>query len=242
VTSTARTIADNYHAVCERIAAACQRCGRQPGSVQLVAVTKYAELEWVSQIVNLGCIDLGENRPQQLLGRAGVIAAHVNWHLIGPLQRNKVRSILGVASLIHSADSLRVLQAIDRIAGELNLRPRVLIELRLSGEEEKHGFAADDLLATWDQMLQLEHIALEGLMTMAAYSSDPEHARPVFARLRDLRDELQRRSPPAAAGRFIQLSMGMTGDFEVAIEEGATIVRIGSALWEGLESSRSASG
>lgn len=209
--------------------------------MQLVAVTKYAELEWIREITNLGCTELGENRPQQLLARAGAIAAPVNWHLIGPLQRNKVRSILPVVRLIHAADSLRVLQAIDRIAAELSLRPRVLVEVNLSGEEAKHGFAADELLAAWDDALQLQNVAVEGLMTMAAYSSDPEQARPVFAGLRDLRSELRQRSPPEAAGRLTQLSMGMTGDFEVAIEEGATIVRIGSALWEGLESPRLAS-
>jgi pyridoxal phosphate enzyme (YggS family) len=219
------------------MAAACSRCGRDPASVLLVAVTKYARLEWIRDIVALGVTELGENRPQQLAARACEISAPVNWHLIGPLQRNKVRSTLPIAALIHAADSLRVLEAIDRIAGEMALRPRVLIEVNLTGEEAKHGFEADDLVASWKRIAEFRQISIEGLMTMAAYTADPETARPVFARLRSLRDELQAQSPSDLAARLTQLSMGMTGDFEVAIEEGATIVRIGSALWQGLESS-----
>jgi PLP dependent protein len=237
-----QVIAENFRSVRERIALACRRCGRDPSSVLLVAVTKYARLEWIREIVALGAADLGENRPQQLAARAGEISGRVNWHLIGPLQRNKVRSTLPIASLIHSIDSLRVMEAIDRIACDVDLKPRVLMEVNLSGEEAKHGFEADDLFAVWDRVLAFNQISVAGLMTMAAYSPDPETARPAFARLRRLRDELQQRSPPEVAGRMTHLSMGMTGDFEVAIEEGATIVRIGSALWQGLESSRPPAG
>ena len=228
-----RTIDENYRAVRERIGAACRRVGRDPASVTLVAVTKYAELAWMRRLVALGAVELGENRPQQLVARAREIPDPVHWHLIGHLQRNKVRSVLPVTTLIHSADSLRLLQAIDRIAGELALQPRVLVELNLSGDSAKHGFQIDELRRVWDEALQLEHVRIEGLMTMAAYSPNPEDARPAFRRLRELRDELQSRL--GAATRLEHLSMGMTGDFEVAIEEGATLVRIGSALWEGLD-------
>src|SRR4029434_3078020 len=117
----------------ERIAAACRRAGRDPASVTLVAVTKYAEIEWVRRLVELGVLELGENRPQQLVARAQQTAGPVRWHLIGHLQRNKVRSVLPLTTLIHSADSLRLLQAVDRVAAELTLRPRVLIEVNLSG-------------------------------------------------------------------------------------------------------------
>jgi pyridoxal phosphate enzyme (YggS family) len=233
VTPIDQIIAANYHAVRARIAAACQRAGRDPASVTLVAVTKYAEIDWVRQLVELGVVELGESRPQQLVQRAHKISASLHWHLIGPLQRNKVRSILPLTTLIHSADSLRLLEAIDRIAGELALRPHVLIEVNLSGETAKHGFQIEDLHASWQSILMLPHLQIEGLMTMAAYESDAEKARPAFIRLRELRDELQSRSG-AAEVRLEKLSMGMTGDFEVAIEEGATLVRIGSALWEGL--------
>jgi pyridoxal phosphate enzyme (YggS family) len=231
--ATDRTIDENYRRVRERMAAACQRAGRDPAAVTLVAVIKYAELDWARHLASLGAVELGENRPQQLVRRAAQIAAPVHWHLIGPLQRNKVRSILPLVSLIHSADSLRLLQAIDRISGELNLRPRVLIEVNLSGEAEKHGFLAEELSAAWPPVLTLRNVQIEGLMTMAGWSPDPENARPAFRRLRELRDQLQSQS--GSATRLEHLSMGMTGDFEVAIEEGATLVRIGSALWEGLE-------
>ncbi len=214
------------------MAAACRRAGREPESVTLVAVTKYAELDWIRALIGLGVLQLGENRPQQLVARAEAIEAPVHWHLIGHLQRNKVRSILPLTSVIHSADSLRILEAIDRIAAELDLRPRVLIEVNLSGEEAKHGFRVGALREEWDSVLKLGRIQVEGLMTMAAYSPDPESARPAFHQLRELRDELQARS--GAAAELKDLSMGMTGDFEVAIEEGATLVRVGSALWERL--------
>jgi pyridoxal phosphate enzyme (YggS family) len=230
-----QTIQQNLATVRRRIDEACRRSSREPSAVSLVAVTKYAELDWVRQLIRLGVTELGENRPQQLLQRAGLITEPVAWHLIGNLQRNKVRAIMPRASLIHSVDSVRLLEAIERIAGELDLKPRVLLEVHLSGEAAKQGFDVADLRGAWDQIQQLERTQVTGLMTMAAYSENPEDARPVFARLRELRNELQSRCPGPLADQFQQLSMGMTGDFEVAIEEGATLVRIGSALWEGLE-------
>jgi pyridoxal phosphate enzyme (YggS family) len=233
MTSSECRIDENYRRVRERMAAACARAGRDPAAVTLVAVTKYAEIEWARRLVALGAVELGENRPQQLVQRAAQITAPVRWHLIGPLQRNKVRSILPLASLIHSADSLRLLQAIDRIGGELGLRPRVLLEVNLSGEAEKHGFLAEELLTAWKQLPWLPNLQIEGLMTMAGWSPDAENARPAFRALRELRDELRSRSGSTTC--LEHLSMGMTGDFEVAIEEGATLVRIGSALWEGLK-------
>lgn len=230
--SLAETIAENRAAVRRRVAAACARAGRDPVEVTLVAVTKYAKLEWVRELALQGEIELGESRPQQLVARAAELNVPVHWHLIGSLQRNKVRMLLAATTLIHSVDSLKLLEAIDRIAGELKLAPRVLLEVNLTREEAKHGFARGDLPAQWEQAARLEHVRIEGLMTMAAYAPDAEAARPVFAELRRLRDELRSRAVPAKA--LPQLSMGMSGDFEVAIEEGATIVRIGTALWENL--------
>jgi pyridoxal phosphate enzyme (YggS family) len=230
VTTIETAIESNYRSVRERIAVACRRAGRAPDSVTLVAVIKYAELEWARRLVELGALDLGENRPQQLVQRAGQIASPVHWHLIGHLQRNKVRSILPLVALIHSADSLRLLEAIDRIAHDMDLRPRVLLEINLTGEEAKHGFRFSDLMAELDDVLKLERVQIEGLMTMAVYDPDPESARPTFARLRAIRDDLQERSRGKTGIQLKHLSMGMTGDFEVAIEEGATLVRIGSAL------------
>ena len=235
----ADAISSNYLSVRLRIDAACRRAGRDPKSVTLVAVTKYAQVDWVRCLVEQGVVELGESRPQQLVQRAQEISAPenrpaVHWHLIGNLQRNKVRSVLPHVTLLHAADSLRLLESIDRIAQEIDLRPRVLLEVSLSGEEAKHGFQADELLSEWDQLQNLERVQVEGLMTMAAYSPNPENARPVFVRLRELLDELRSRSDDKLKSQLKHLSMGMTGDFEVAIEEGATLVRIGSALWEGL--------
>lgn len=226
-------IVQNYRSVCERIAAAAKRAGRNASDITLVAVTKYAKLEWVRALVALGVTELGENRPQQLHERAAEVELSVHWHLIGHLQRNKVRRTLPVITLIHSVDSLRLLAEIDQQASELHLQPRVLIEVNLSGEEQKHGFAQNDLLSQWNEVLSFPRVRVEGLMTMAAYSDNPEDARPTFAALRTLRDELLAQSP--ANTSLVHLSMGMTGDFEVAVEEGATLVRIGSALWEGLD-------
>lgn len=245
MTTIEKKIEANYHGVLRRIDAACRRAGRDPSSLTLVAVTKYAQLDWVRCLVELclaelGVVELGESRPQQLVQRAQELGASVHkhlairWHLIGNLQRNKVRSVLPHLTLLHSVDSLRLLESIDRIAQELDLRPRVLVEVNLSGEEAKHGFAADELSSAWDQVVKLDRVQVEGLMTMAAYSPDPENARPAFVGLRGLRDELRERCDEKTRLKFRHLSMGMTGDFEVAIEEGATIVRIGSALWDGL--------
>ena len=223
------SIAENYATVRRRIEAACERANREPSSVQLVAVTKYAPMDAVRELVALGQRALGESRPQQLLERATLLdASSVSWHLIGHLQRNKARKLLPVASLVHSIDSLRLLAAIDRLAEELSLRPRVLLEVNVSGEASKHGFSPDELRSAWKEVAAVNHLEIAGLMTMAPYSEDPEAARPVFRKLRKFRDEL------ASAGPLIlpELSMGMSGDFEVAIEEGATIVRVGSSLFE----------
>lgn len=226
-------VADNYHRVRERIAAAAQRAGRNANEIMLVAVTKYAELDWVRALLALGVHELGENRPQQFAARAKELAAHdVHWHLIGHLQRNKVKLVLPLVTLIHSVDSIRLAQEIDETAGKLGLRPRVLIELNLSGEEAKHGFRRRELAEAWQSLVGLERLQIDGLMTMAAYSDNPEDARPAFSSLREFRDELRRVSPKEMP--LPHLSMGMTGDFEVAIEEGATLVRVGSALWQGL--------
>jgi hypothetical protein len=158
----------------------------------------------------------------------------VRWHLIGHLQRNKVRPVLPIAACVHSVDSLRLLERIDLLAAELQLRPRVLLEVNVSGEASKDGFPAAELRARSEQLGQYRHVRIDGLMTMAPYSENPESARSTFVGLRQLRDELV---SSGELGGLPELSMGMSGDYEVGIEEGATIVRIGSRLFEGLEAS-----
>jgi pyridoxal phosphate enzyme (YggS family) len=227
-------LAANRDAVLAEIAAACQRAGRAVDSVRLIAVTKYAQLEWVRGLVELGQTELGENRPQQLIERSGQVG-RARWHLIGHLQRNKVRAVLPHAACIHSIDSLKLLARIGEIAGELALQPRVLIEVNVSGEQSKDGFDPAVLRREWPEILAVSNVAVSGLMTMAPLADDAELARPCFRMLRELRDELQ-----AIAGdrcRLDELSMGMSGDFAVAIEEGTTMVRVGTRLFEGLDDS-----
>lgn len=224
-------LTSNWTAVQAEIAATCSRANRPVDSVRLVAVTKYAEMDWVRGLVALGQATLGENRPQQLIERAGSLSG-AEWHLIGHLQRNKVRAVLPFTACIHSVDSLKLLARIGEIAGELGLTPRVLLEVNVSGEESKDGFSAETVRSDWPQIQAVENVAVAGLMTMAPLTDDSETARPVFRRLRELRDELQRSARPGTS--LTELSMGMSGDFAVAIEEGSTLVRVGSRLFEGL--------
>lgn len=224
----------NYEAVESRIERACQRAGRARAEVTLVAVTKYAKWEWLEALVELGQRNLGENRPQQLIERSSQLTGPASWHLIGHLQSNKAKAVLPRAPWIHSIDSLKLLELINRLAAELQLRPHLLLEVNVTGEASKYGFTPDELRAAWESVLACQQVDLQGLMTMAMASDDAETARPAFRALRQLRDELQARTPDSKHA-LPHLSMGMTGDFEIAIEEGATFVRIGSALFEGLE-------
>jgi pyridoxal phosphate enzyme (YggS family) len=230
--ATDSLIATNYRSILKRIESACSRANRSPDDVTLVAVTKYAQMEWVRELVRIGVLDLGESRPQQLVQRSPLLPESVRWHMIGHLQRNKVRPVLGIAGLIHSVDSRRLLERVDALAAELNLKPRVLLEVNVSQESAKHGFLIDELVDAWTSLLDLKNVCIEGLMTMAPHSSDPEDARDVFRGLRELRDRL--RDECSASPPLDELSMGMSGDFEVAIEEGATLIRIGSGLFDGM--------
>ena len=223
------SIANNLRRVRERMADACARAGRDPNDVTLVAVTKYAPIEAVHGLIAEGQTVLGESRPQQLLERAAILTEpRPRWHLIGHLQRNKARKLLPEVDCIHSVDSLRLAEAIDRIAEELGIKPRVFVEVNISGERSKDGFDVIALQTAWPRLERLEHITIGGLMTMAPFTDDPESARPVFRELRELRDRL------AADGRWPlpDLSMGLSGDFDIAIEEGATLIRVGHLLFE----------
>ena len=221
-------LAANLSHVHARIDVASRSVGRDPNDVSLIAVTKYAELPWIDGLCDLGVKDFGENRPQQLAERQARWP-QARWHLIGHLQRNKVKNVLGPAAMIHSVDSLRLAERISELAG--SPKP-VLLEVNVSGEASKDGFSPATLRSEWDRLLGLPSLMIRGLMTMAPLSDDSEAARPVFAELRTLRDQLQLRS--AGHASLDELSMGMSGDYEVAIQEGATLVRVGSRLFEGL--------
>lgn len=223
----------NLAAVMSRVRSACVKAGREVSDVRLVAVTKYADWSWVQALSAIHGV-FGENRPQQLSERSVLLPA-VEWHLIGHLQRNKVNLALRHSALIHSVDSLKLLQSIADAATRGN-RPAVLLQVNISREESKSGFAAEELPRVWDLVAEYsERVEIRGLMTMAAESSDPEEARPVFAELRNLRDFLCSLGATCRAGiNLTELSMGMSGDFEQAVEEGATLLRIGSLLFRGL--------
>lgn len=224
-----RTIlAERFASVRSRIADACQRAGRDPSSVTLVAVTKTVSSE-VAAIAAEFVSDLAESRPQELWKKAAAVPA-ARWHLIGHLQRNKIERTAPLATLIHSVDSERLLDALAAFGEKLGRLLSVLLEVNCSREAAKGGFSVDSLPALGDKLASLTGVSVRGLMTMAAYSDNPEGARPVFAELRQLRDKLR----SGTGLELPQLSMGMSGDFEVAIEEGATIVRIGTTLFEGL--------
>ncbi|HEY1599736.1 MAG TPA: YggS family pyridoxal phosphate-dependent enzyme [Pirellulales bacterium] len=229
----ARRIAEDVAKVRERIAAAATRSGRTADAVALVAVTKYADDATIAALVEAGCHDLGESRPQQLWQRAIAFAPQaIHWHMIGHLQRNKVARTLPAVALVHSCDSLRLADAIDQSAAVQGIPPiPVLLEVNISDDPAKHGFAAAEVADALAHLATLGQIDVRGLMAMAGRPDDPAATRADFRRLRELRDRLRGECPTAIT--LDELSMGMSGDYEIAIEEGATIVRVGSALVEG---------
>jgi len=232
----ASRLEQNLEDVRRRIAAAAQRAGRPPESVTLVAVTKTVPAEVIRELVDLGVTDLGENRLQTALPKIESLDLPVRWHMIGHLQRNKIRRALPCFSLIHSLDSDRLAATIQDEADRRGTPAPVLLQVNVSGESSKGGFEPDGLVETWSRCRKLTHLRVRGLMTMAPLDDDPEAARPVFRRLRELRDEIRSRFPEEDEPR---LSMGMSGDFEVAVEEGAHWVRVGTALFSGIESAAS---
>ena len=206
---------------------ATHRVGRQVSDVRLVAVSKTYPPAVIQEAWNAGQHVFGENRVQDALPKIAELPAEAEWHFIGHLQSNKIRKALPAFTLIHGVDNLELAQQINRIAGEMGLTANILLEINVSGEASKFGFSPTDLRQNLEGLLCLPNIRINGLMTMAPYSEDPELARPVFSKLRILRDELA-----AKTGQSLrELSMGMSGDFEVGIEEGATIVRIGSSIF-----------
>jgi hypothetical protein len=238
-------IADHLGNIYERIAAAAQRAGRNPAEVTLVAVSKTQPVEVIAQAVAAGVNHIGENRVQEALPKIMSLSQAqqgVHWHLIGHLQRNKSRTAAEHFAMLHSLDSVRLAETLQRhvqaVRAETGPRFPVLLQVNVSGEASKEGFdlpgglehqpGLEAFLADVEKLIALPHLDIQGLMTVAPWTSDPEAVRPIFQRLRRLRDVLAQRFPQAT---WHHLSMGMTDDFEVAIEEGATFVRIGRALF-----------
>jgi len=227
----AERIRENLQSVHERIALAEARAGRPKGSVRLVAVTKRNDPDRIRPLIEHGVQDLAENYPQELWKKVeALIAFPVRWHMIGHLQGNKLKKTFPLVRMIHAVDSLKLLRDLDRMAADCprDARPEVCLQVNTSGEVAKHGWSSEALIAEADAIASCREIPVVGLMTMAALGTTAESARPSFEELRLLRDDFRLRTGLALE----HLSMGMSSDFETAIEEGATLVRVGSALFE----------
>lgn len=220
-------IAKNLEMVRSEIAGAERLSHRAPGSVELVAVSKSQPVELIREAFEAGQVVFGENRVQEAKAKIPELPARLHWHMIGHLQSNKVRQALPLFEMIHGVDSVGLLRDIARVSSEFGSFPRVLLQVNVAGEASKFGFSPEKLLAQLDEIAQVDRIQLDGLMTIPPLTPTPEHARPYFARLRELRTRLERefRFP------LPHLSMGMSSDYRVAIEEGATIVRVGTAIF-----------
>ncbi len=247
-----KKLSSNLSRVQEEIASACSRSGREPSEVTLVAVTKSVGLEVIRALIELGQVELGENRAQELVKRAAMleelsqrakqatlggqdrleVLPPVRWHMVGHLQRNKVAMVLNCSRIIHSVDSLRLAEDINSKASKQNKSVEVLMEVNCSGESSKHGIIPAAVNHLAEQFATLEHLRLVGLMTMGPLAEDAEDSRLAFVRLRELLEDMHRERYVDKNCRH--LSMGTTQDYTVAIEEGATMVRVGRALFEGL--------
>jgi len=223
-------VKQRLQAVMERIRQACERSGRDPQDVRLVAVSKTMPAERVRRAVAAGVQILGENYVQEARDKIAQLEdLSVSWHFIGHLQTNKAKYVVRMFDLIHSLDSFKLARELDRQAGRRGRVQPVLIQVNISREESKSGIAAEDIETLVRQVAGLEHLALQGLMTMPPFFDQPERARPYFRRLADLARHIESLNIPGVSMR--ELSMGMSGDYEIAIEEGATLIRLGTTLF-----------
>ena len=220
---------DNLYQVEERIRAACSRCGRSPEDITLVAVSKTKPVSMIGEIYAEGIRNFGENKPQELRDKYDLLPPDIRWHMIGHLQKNKIKYVVGRACMIHSVDSLELAAAIDSQAAKNNIVMPVLAEVNVAGEETKFGLHPDDVPAFAEAVSKLKNIHLCGLMTIAPFVDDPEENRVHFRNLRKLSIDIRSKNIDNITMR--ELSMGMTNDYEVAIEEGATIVRVGTGIF-----------
>ncbi|MGL6226878.1 MAG: YggS family pyridoxal phosphate-dependent enzyme [Thermoguttaceae bacterium] len=245
------TVAKRVEFVRERIAVAASKSGRSATDIHLIAVTKYetGNVTFLEELFRAGCADFGEARVQELLRKVGLFsslptsqtslssenvslsAENVHWHFIGPLQRNKVRRVLPICTLIHSVGSLNLVETIDRIAREeaLTKKPEILLEVNISGEEAKQGFAPCELPGVLEQLEKFSALIIRGFMGMSGLHSNESQKRREFALLRNCAESLRQQCPENV--QLQELSIGMSDDFELAIEEGATLIRIGSLLY-----------
>jgi pyridoxal phosphate enzyme (YggS family) len=220
-------ISENLANVLSTISDAARQAGRSPDSVRLIAVSKAHPIEVIQEAIEAGQLTFGENRVQEAQPKISALPAKLHWHLIGHLQSNKARLALPLFELVHGVDSLELLAHINSVAGDLGLFPRVLLQVNVAAEASKFGFAPGKLLDLVEEIVKFDRVQIDGLMTIPPLAPAPEHSRRYFVTLRELRDKL------AAEFRFPlpELSMGMSNDFRVAVEEGATMVRVGTAVF-----------
>ncbi|HID55231.1 TPA: YggS family pyridoxal phosphate-dependent enzyme [Candidatus Poribacteria bacterium] len=223
------SVRDNVERVKERIEKAAIRAGRDPSQIRIVAVSKTFPVERILEAIEAGITDIGENRVQEAEPKIAQIGNRIKWHMVGHLQRNKVKKALGMFDLIQSVDSLRLLDEMEKRAARMGRMIDVLIQVNTSGEETKYGLKPDEVMSFMEVVSQKEHIRVLGLMTIGPLVDDPEKARPSFVMLRRIKEEIEAAKIPKVEMRY--LSMGMTDDFEIAIEEGSNMVRIGRAIF-----------
>ncbi len=220
-------VAANLERVREQIAAAVEKSGRAADAVELIAVSKTHPAERVQVVAEAGQVLFGESRVQEARAKIPLLPARLRWHFIGHLQKNKIRHALPLFEMFHGVDSLALAQDMERIAEEDGMQPRVLLEVNVAGEASKHGFTSEAIRRDLEAVLSLGRLTVEGLMTIPPLAPEAEAARRYFVALRELRDELETDFDL----QLPQLSMGMSGDYEIAIEEGATLVRVGTAIF-----------
>lgn len=220
---------ENLEQIKERIALAAKRVGRNPEDIQLIAVSKTYPASDIEKAISYGCSDFGENKVQELVGKIEAIEAPVNWHLIGHLQTNKVKYIVGKTKLIHSVDSLKLAKEIEKQSAKHNVVTKILIEVNVGEEASKDGILINEVIPLVKEISSLPHVKVEGLMTVAPFVEDAEENRTIFRKLYDLSVDIQKQKFDNISMNV--LSMGMSNDFEVAVEEGATHVRIGTAIF-----------
>ena len=223
-------IAQRVESVLSAIRSAAEKAGRRPDSIRLVAATKTVTADRIREGIGAGLLILGENRVQEAIPKVEALAqAPVRWHFIGHLQRRKVRSVVGIFELIHSVDSLELAQEIDRRAGEASRPQAILLEVNIGGETTKGGFHQDGFVQLVSTMAALSNIQIKGLMAIPPPTAEPESARTYFVRLRELAEAIAAQRIPGVA--MDELSMGMSNDYDIAVQEGATLVRVGSAIF-----------
>ena len=223
------SVCENYLAVEEKVKEACRRAGRSRDEVTLIAVSKTKPMSMIEELLPLGVVDFGENKVQELTAKEEALPSHIRWHMIGHLQRNKVKYIVDKSFLIHSVDSLRLAEAISQEAGKKNVTANILIEVNVAGEDSKFGVRPEETAALAEAISKLPNISVKGLMTIAPFVENAEENREVFRNLRKLSVDIEEKKFNNVT--MAVLSMGMTGDYEVAIEEGATMVRVGTGIF-----------